>query len=192
MVAMSEENPSIEPSSTMEPQQQAASDTDAELRDAADPVASDDATKTEAAEADQDQDLDLDQEEQEKQPMTGGADRSEDAPSAASESAAADAAAVCEKNGALKLKIQEEEEEVKFTGLTKEELLRVAGTPGWVLHTRTQCSGGRQGAAQLPASITSSGLIIIFPMSSSSLCSCLSVVCCRHTVKQFHVVKTQK
>lgn len=179
MVAMSEEKPSIEPSNTMEQQQQAASGTDAELRDAADPVVSEDATKTEAAEADQDQDqdLDLEQEEQEKQPMTGGADRSEDAPSAASESAAADAAAACEKNGALKLKIQEEEEEVKFTGLTKEELLRVAGTPGWVLHTRAQCSGGRQGAALPPASIASSGLIIIFP-TSSSLYSCF---CCDDT-----------
>lgn len=38
-----------------------------------------------------------------------------------------------EQNGAVKLKIPEEDEEpeVQFTGLSKEELLRVAGTPGW-------------------------------------------------------------
>lgn len=121
--------------------QQAAGDTDAESRDAAvsAAAASVDVTGTEAVEADQcqgqdqdldqgqDQDHDLNQEEQEKQPMTGGADRSEEPPSASSE--------VFEKNGAIKLKIQDEEEEVKFTGLTKEELLRVAGTPGWVSHT---------------------------------------------------------
>uniref|UniRef100_A0A8D0AAV4 Solute carrier family 3 member 2b n=1 Tax=Sander lucioperca TaxID=283035 RepID=A0A8D0AAV4_SANLU len=58
---------------------------------------------------------DLDQEEQEKLPMTGGGDGAED-------------------NGSVKLKMPEEAEveEVKFTGLNKEELLRVAGTPGWV------------------------------------------------------------
>ncbi|XP_076604884.1 amino acid transporter heavy chain SLC3A2-like [Chaetodon auriga] len=93
---------------------------DAEPKDAAEPaqVAADaDATEADVSEAD------LDQEEQEKQPMTGGGggDRAEEAPA--------------EKNGAVKLKIpeeEEEEEEVKFTGLNKEELLRVAGTPGWV------------------------------------------------------------
>uniref|UniRef100_G3PH96 Solute carrier family 3 member 2b n=1 Tax=Gasterosteus aculeatus TaxID=69293 RepID=G3PH96_GASAC len=69
-----------------------------------------DATEADVSEAD------LDQEEQEKQPMTGGAERAEDAPSAE------------EKNGSVKLKIPV----VKFTGLNKEELLRVAGTPGWV------------------------------------------------------------
>nr|XP_033812357.1 4F2 cell-surface antigen heavy chain [Geotrypetes seraphini]XP_033812358.1 4F2 cell-surface antigen heavy chain [Geotrypetes seraphini] len=37
-----------------------------------------------------------------------------------------------EKNGALKVKVAEDEEETKFTGLSKEELLKVAGTPGWV------------------------------------------------------------
>lgn len=39
-----------------------------------------------------------------------------------------------EVNGAVKLKIPdgEEEEQGQFTGLNKEELLRVAGTPGWV------------------------------------------------------------
>uniref|UniRef100_A0A665UA55 Solute carrier family 3 member 2b n=1 Tax=Echeneis naucrates TaxID=173247 RepID=A0A665UA55_ECHNA len=36
------------------------------------------------------------------------------------------------KNGSVKLKIPENPEEPKFTGLSKEELLRVAGTPGWV------------------------------------------------------------
>uniref|UniRef100_A0A3B4H9F9 Solute carrier family 3 member 2b n=1 Tax=Pundamilia nyererei TaxID=303518 RepID=A0A3B4H9F9_9CICH len=48
------------------------------------------------------------------------ADVSEEAPTTA------------EKNGLVKLKIPDEEEEVKFTGLNKEELMRVAGTPGWV------------------------------------------------------------
>ncbi|XP_036926987.1 4F2 cell-surface antigen heavy chain-like [Acanthopagrus latus] len=85
------------------------------------PVAADtDATEADVSEAD------LDQEEQEKQPMTGGGERAEDAPSAGAEA---------EKNGSVKLKIpeeEEEEEEEKFTGLNKEELLRVAGTPGWV------------------------------------------------------------
>ncbi len=81
--------------------------------DAADPaqVAVDaDATEADVSEAD------LDQEEQEKQPMTGGGDRAEEAPA--------------EKNGSVTMKIPEEAEEVTFTGLTKEELLRVAGTPG--------------------------------------------------------------
>ncbi|XP_018545395.1 4F2 cell-surface antigen heavy chain [Lates calcarifer] len=98
---------------------------DAEPKDAADPpqVAADaDATEADVSEAD------LDQEDQEKQPMTGG-DRDQEAQSAGGDAAAA------EKNGSVKLKIpeeEEEEEEVKFTGLSKEELLRVAGTPGWV------------------------------------------------------------
>ncbi|XP_039679079.1 solute carrier family 3 member 2a [Perca fluviatilis] len=35
-----------------------------------------------------------------------------------------------EKNGSVKLKVPEDE--VTFTGLSKEELMRVAGTPGWV------------------------------------------------------------
>ncbi|XP_042371932.1 4F2 cell-surface antigen heavy chain-like [Plectropomus leopardus] len=85
------------------------------------PVPSDaDATEADVSE------VDLDQEEQERQPMTGGAERAEDAPSAGGDTPAA------EKNGSVKLKIPEEEdrEEVKFTGLNKEELLRVAGTPG--------------------------------------------------------------
>lgn len=94
---------------------------DAEPEDAADPAqaaADADATEADVSEAD------LDQEEQEKLPMTGGGDRDEDAPSAGGEAAAV------EKNGSVKLKIPEEAEEVKFTGLNKEELLRVAGTPG--------------------------------------------------------------
>uniref|UniRef100_A0A8C3G190 Glycosyl hydrolase family 13 catalytic domain-containing protein n=1 Tax=Cyclopterus lumpus TaxID=8103 RepID=A0A8C3G190_CYCLU len=61
--------------------------------------------------------------------MTGEGDRAEDAPSAGGEEA--EPVPVPEKNGSVKLKIPEDEEE-KFTGLTKEELLRVAGTPGWV------------------------------------------------------------
>ncbi|XP_062850270.1 amino acid transporter heavy chain SLC3A2-like [Trichomycterus rosablanca] len=36
-----------------------------------------------------------------------------------------------EKNGCVKVKVPEERE-VKFTGLSKEELMRVAGTTGWV------------------------------------------------------------
>uniref|UniRef100_A0A3Q2YI39 Glycosyl hydrolase family 13 catalytic domain-containing protein n=1 Tax=Hippocampus comes TaxID=109280 RepID=A0A3Q2YI39_HIPCM len=35
------------------------------------------------------------------------------------------------QNGCVKVKMEQEEQE-KFTGLNKEELLRVAGTPGWV------------------------------------------------------------
>uniref|UniRef100_UPI003AAB7BA9 amino acid transporter heavy chain SLC3A2-like n=1 Tax=Centroberyx gerrardi TaxID=166262 RepID=UPI003AAB7BA9 len=65
---------------------------------------------------------DLDQEEQEKQPMTGGDAGCEDA---------ASPGGAAEKNGSVNLKIPEEAE-TKFTGLSKEELLRVAGTPGWV------------------------------------------------------------
>ncbi|XP_060938202.1 amino acid transporter heavy chain SLC3A2-like [Limanda limanda] len=76
---------------------------------------------------DQDQDQDLDPEQQEKEPMTGARRASDASPVGGAEAAAA------EKNGSVKLKIpEEEEEEVKFTGLSKEELLRVAGTPGWV------------------------------------------------------------
>ncbi|KAE8289541.1 4F2 cell-surface antigen heavy chain [Larimichthys crocea] len=96
---------------------------DAQPKEAADPAqvsADADATEADVSEAD------LDQEEQEKQPMTGGKDQGGDAPSAGAEVAGA------EKNGSVKLKIPEEAEEVKFTGLNKEELLRVAGTPGWV------------------------------------------------------------
>lgn len=47
---------------------------------------------------------------------------------------AADGAAAGEKNGLVKIKVAEDEGEAgaKFTGLSKEELLKVAGSPGWV------------------------------------------------------------
>lgn len=64
-------------------------------------------------------DVELNEVEQEKQPMTEGEAGNNYAISP-----------VSEKNGIVKLKIPEEES--KFTGLTKEELMRVAGTPGWV------------------------------------------------------------
>nr|XP_023659268.1 4F2 cell-surface antigen heavy chain [Paramormyrops kingsleyae] len=57
----------------------------------------------------------------EKQPMTDGA--------AANDIAASPTGT--EKNGCVKVKIPEEND-AKFTGLSKEELLKVAGTPGWV------------------------------------------------------------
>ncbi|KAM8826801.1 amino acid transporter heavy chain SLC3A2-like [Synchiropus picturatus] len=101
---------------------QEPADTGAPQRDGAEPrqVAADaDATEADVSEAD------LDQEEQEKQPMTGGESRTEDAAPVA-------AGVEMEKNGAVKLKMPEEMEEVKFTGLSKEELLKVAGTPCWV------------------------------------------------------------
>ncbi|XP_058470673.1 4F2 cell-surface antigen heavy chain-like [Solea solea] len=119
---------------------------DEKPKDAPPPAASADADATEADVSE----ADLDLEEQEKLPMTGGGDggggggdgdggrrggggggegeRPEDAVNAGGD-------AVAEKNGSVKLKIPEEEEEAeeaKFTGLSKEELLRVAGTPGWV------------------------------------------------------------
>lgn len=57
--------------------------------------------------------VELNELDPEKQPMTG------------------DVQAVGgEKNGSVKLKVPEEE--VAFTGLSKEELMKVAGTPGWV------------------------------------------------------------
>ncbi|XP_054652598.1 4F2 cell-surface antigen heavy chain-like [Dunckerocampus dactyliophorus] len=73
------------------------------------PAADADATEADVSEVVLDQD-------QEKQPMTGAGDAAQ--------------AAEGEKNGFVKVKMEEEEE--KFTGLNKEELLRVAGTPGWV------------------------------------------------------------
>lgn len=88
--------------------------------DAARPQAAAAAADADATEADVSE-ADLDQEEQEKLPMTGGGDQ---APSAGEEEAAA------ETNGSVKLKIPEEAEDVEFNGLNKEELLRVAGTPG--------------------------------------------------------------
>ncbi|XP_037551468.1 4F2 cell-surface antigen heavy chain [Nematolebias whitei] len=87
-----------------------------DLKDPKDPdqqaAADPDATEADVSQAD------LDQEEQEKQPMTG-------APCAGEQEEEK------EKNGSVKVKILEETEE-KFTGLNKEELLRVAGTPGWI------------------------------------------------------------
>uniref|UniRef100_A0A8C7Z262 Glycosyl hydrolase family 13 catalytic domain-containing protein n=1 Tax=Oryzias sinensis TaxID=183150 RepID=A0A8C7Z262_9TELE len=67
--------------------------------------------------------------EREREPMTGagGADADEGADGLMEPPAAA------EKNGTVKLKVlEEDEEQTKFTGLNKEELLRVAGSPGWV------------------------------------------------------------
>ncbi|XP_072220943.1 solute carrier family 3 member 2b [Leuresthes tenuis] len=90
------------------------------VADSANVAADADATEADVSEAD------VDQEEQEKQPMTGGEYDAADAPSSGAEEAAA------EKNGSVKLKIIDEAEDVKFTGLSKEELLRVAGSPGWV------------------------------------------------------------
>ncbi|KAM9438786.1 amino acid transporter heavy chain SLC3A2-like [Salvelinus alpinus] len=65
-------------------------------------------------------DVELNDIDQEKQPMTGGAANGD-----------AGSPTCTEKNGSVKVKIPEETE-TKFTGLSKEELLRVAGTPGWV------------------------------------------------------------
>lgn len=55
--------------------------------------------------------VELNEVDPEKQPMTG------DGPPAGGE-----------KNGSVKLKVPEDE--VTFTGLSKEELMKVAGTPG--------------------------------------------------------------
>ncbi|KAF7697240.1 solute carrier family 3 member 2b [Silurus meridionalis] len=60
-------------------------------------------------------DVELNEVEQERQPMTTGNGD----------------ASLAVKNGEVKVKIPEENES-KFTGLSKEELLQVAGTPGWV------------------------------------------------------------
>uniref|UniRef100_A0A8C1A496 Solute carrier family 3 member 2b n=1 Tax=Cyprinus carpio carpio TaxID=630221 RepID=A0A8C1A496_CYPCA len=64
-------------------------------------------------------DVELNEVEQEKQPMTEGEAGNNYAISP-----------VSEKNGIVKVKIPDEES--KFTGLSKEELMKVAGTPGWV------------------------------------------------------------
>ncbi|CAL1590089.1 unnamed protein product [Knipowitschia caucasica] len=56
-------------------------------------------------------DVELNEMDPEKQPMTGDGQTGE-------------------KNGTVKLKVPEDE--VTFTGLSKEELMKVAGTPGWV------------------------------------------------------------
>uniref|UniRef100_A0A8C9T9N2 Solute carrier family 3 member 2 n=1 Tax=Scleropages formosus TaxID=113540 RepID=A0A8C9T9N2_SCLFO len=53
----------------------------------------------------------------EKQPMTGGEP--------------GNSPLGTEKNGCVKVKVPEESD-FKFTGLSKEELMKVAGTPGWV------------------------------------------------------------
>ncbi|XP_037401843.1 solute carrier family 3 member 2b [Pygocentrus nattereri] len=65
-------------------------------------------------------DVELNEMDPEKQPMTSEDTGNGDAGSP-----------VTEKNGSVKVKIPEEKES-KFTGLSKEELLKVAGTPGWV------------------------------------------------------------
>uniref|UniRef100_A0A4W5MQM9 Solute carrier family 3 member 2b n=1 Tax=Hucho hucho TaxID=62062 RepID=A0A4W5MQM9_9TELE len=65
-------------------------------------------------------DVELNDMDQEKQPMTGGAANGD-----------AGSPTGTEKNGSVKVKIPEETQ-TKFTGLSKEELLTVAGTPGWV------------------------------------------------------------
>ncbi|XDV38867.1 hypothetical protein PO909_008197 [Leuciscus waleckii] len=64
-------------------------------------------------------DVELNEVEQEKQPMREGEARNNYAISP-----------VSEKNGIVKVKIPDEE--TKFTGLSKEELMKVAGTPGWI------------------------------------------------------------
>ncbi|XP_068444494.1 solute carrier family 3 member 2a [Clinocottus analis] len=58
-------------------------------------------------------DVELNELDPEKQPMTGDGQ-----------------AAGVEKNGTVKLKVPVDE--LTFTGLSKEELMKVAGTPGWV------------------------------------------------------------
>lgn len=85
-----------------------------DLKDPKDPdhqaAADPDATEADVSQADLDQ---------EKQPMTG-------APCAGEQEEKEEKK---EKNGSVEVKMLEETEE-KFTGLNKEELLRVAGTPG--------------------------------------------------------------
>jgi len=68
-----------------------------------------DLTMSKAAEVDM-KDVELNELDPEKQPMTDGQ------------------AAGGEKNGSVKVKVPKEE--VKFTGLSKQELMKVAGTPG--------------------------------------------------------------
>lgn len=68
-------------------------------------------------------DVELNEIDPEKQPMAAGA---EDPPVGGGN----------EKNGVVKVKLEDEDDDSsgpqKFTGLSKEELLKVAGTPGWV------------------------------------------------------------
>lgn len=70
--------------------------------------------------------VELNELEPEKQPMN--------APSGAAMAAVVVGGA--EKNGLVKIKVADDEAEAaaaaKFTGLSKEELLKVAGSPGWV------------------------------------------------------------
>lgn len=68
--------------------------------------------------------VELNELEPEKQPMNA-------APGAA---VAGVMAGGTEKNGLVKIKVADDEAEAaaKFTGLSKEELLKVAGNPGWV------------------------------------------------------------
>uniref|UniRef100_A0A8C4ZIG0 Glycosyl hydrolase family 13 catalytic domain-containing protein n=1 Tax=Gadus morhua TaxID=8049 RepID=A0A8C4ZIG0_GADMO len=80
-------------------------------------------------EVEQEKEVELTEKEQEKQPMTGGGE--------ATNGDAASSPAAENGNGTVKVLLPEEETEAKFTGLSKEELLRVAGTPGWV---RTRCA----------------------------------------------------
>uniref|UniRef100_A0A803K247 Solute carrier family 3 (amino acid transporter heavy chain), member 2 n=2 Tax=Xenopus tropicalis TaxID=8364 RepID=A0A803K247_XENTR len=67
-------------------------------------------------------DVELNELDQEKVPMAGGAG---DSPTGGGE-----------KNGVVKVKLEDDDaigtKSQKFTGLSKEELLRVAGTPAWV------------------------------------------------------------
>ncbi|PIO36379.1 hypothetical protein AB205_0127280 [Aquarana catesbeiana] len=68
-------------------------------------------------------DVELNEIDPEKQPMAAGA---EDPPVGGGG----------EKNGVVKVKLEDDDDDSnpaqKFTGLSKEELLKVAGTPGWV------------------------------------------------------------
>ncbi|XP_076022141.1 amino acid transporter heavy chain SLC3A2-like [Genypterus blacodes] len=97
---------------------------DAEFKDADKMKDTADQKDADATEADVSE-TDLDQEEQEKQPMTPAGTEGDGAVSAPG--------GAVEKNGSVTLKIPEQEaQEARFTGLNKEELLRVAGTPGWV------------------------------------------------------------
>ncbi|XP_063173252.1 amino acid transporter heavy chain SLC3A2 [Candoia aspera] len=69
-------------------------------------------------------DVELNEMDPEKQPMN------------ASSPLAGSPGSLGEKNGAVKVKMEEDAEDAepaaKFTGLSKEQLLQVAGTPGWV------------------------------------------------------------
>lgn len=74
------------------------------------PVKKSDLTMSKDTEIDM-KEVELNELDPEKQPMTGDAQ-----------------VAGGEKNGSVKLKVPEDE--VTFTGLSKEELMKVAGTPG--------------------------------------------------------------